>query len=37
MNGEGVEANDKGELPLHGYTVAYWTTAIPGAPLRNGG
>ncbi|MCJ1311127.1 hypothetical protein MMC25_004797 [Agyrium rufum] len=37
MNDEDAVANEKGELPLHGKTVIYWTSAIPGAPLVNGG
>lgn len=37
MDGEDVEENEKGEVALHGHTVWYWTTAIPGAPLKNGG
>ncbi|MCJ1351558.1 MAG: hypothetical protein MMC33_001542 [Icmadophila ericetorum] len=37
MNGNDVEVNEKGELALHGHTIWVWTTAIPGAPLRNGG
>lgn len=37
MDGEDVEENEKGEVALHGHTVWYWTTAIPGVPLRNGG
>ena len=37
MDGDDVEENEKGEVALHGHTVWYWTTAIPGAPLKNGG
>ena len=37
MNGDDVEQNEKGEVALHGHTVWYWTTAVPGAPLKNGG
>ncbi|MCJ1288898.1 hypothetical protein MMC34_000429 [Xylographa carneopallida] len=36
-NGTDVESNGKGEVAMHGLTVFGWTTAIPGAPLRNGG
>lgn len=32
-----VETNEKGEIALHGRTTTYWTSAIPGAPLRQGG
>ena len=37
MAGDDVEKNEKGEIALHGRTVAHWTTAIPGAPLKSGG
>ena len=37
MAGDDAETNDKGEIALHGRTIAAWTTAIPGAPLRSGG
>ena len=37
LDSDDVQRNDKGEIALHGKTCAYWTTAIPGAPLRQGG
>lgn len=37
MNGPDVEMSEKGEVALHGQTVFNWTTAIPGAPLSEGG
>ena len=36
-NGTDVEINENGEVAVHGQTVFGWATAIPGAPLRNGG
>ncbi|KAI4273278.1 MAG: hypothetical protein LQ337_004748 [Flavoplaca oasis] len=32
-----VEANERGELPLHGHVVYTWTSAVPGAPIKEGG
>lgn len=32
-----TDKNEHGELPLHGRTYIAWTTAVPGAPLREGG
>ena len=29
--------NEHGEFPVHGRTYIAWTTAVPGAPLREGG
>lgn len=37
MEGDDAETNENGEVELHGNTFLAWTTAIPGAPLRNGG
>ncbi|KAK3167943.1 hypothetical protein OEA41_004389 [Lepraria neglecta] len=37
MAGAYVDKNERGELPLHGQTHFAWTTAIPGAPLKEGG
>ncbi|KAI4169130.1 MAG: hypothetical protein LQ343_005924 [Gyalolechia ehrenbergii] len=37
MNASSVEKNGNGDLPLHGRVFYAWTSAIPGAPLKNGG
>ncbi|KAL8874493.1 MAG: hypothetical protein Q9174_000186 [Haloplaca sp. 1 TL-2023] len=37
LNAPEAERNGAGELPLHGRVVYAWTTAVPGAPLKNGG
>ena len=37
LEGEDVEQNEQGEVALHGRTVWVWTTAVPGAPLKDGG
>jgi len=37
LEGDDVEQNKQGEVALHGKAVWAWTTAIPGAPLREGG
>lgn len=37
MSTSSVERNDDGCLPLHGRIVYAWTSAVPGAPLKNGG
>lgn len=37
LQGGDVKRNQQGKVALHGQTVWAWTTAIPGAPLRNGG
>ncbi|CAL8577070.1 hypothetical protein XPA_002919 [Xanthoria parietina] len=37
MSASSAEANEKGELPLHGHVVYTWTTAVPGAPIKEGG
>ncbi|CAO1596610.1 hypothetical protein XANCAGTX0491_000444 [Xanthoria calcicola] len=37
MSASSAEANEKGELPLHGHVVYTWTTAVPGAPVKEGG
>ncbi|KAL8997865.1 MAG: hypothetical protein Q9169_002947 [Polycauliona sp. 2 TL-2023] len=37
MSASDAEANDKGELPLHGHVVYAWTSAVPGAPIKEGG
>ena len=37
MDGDDVEENENGEVALHGHTVWYWTTAIPGTQLNNWG
>ena len=36
MDGDDVETNEKGEVAVQGQTLAYWTTAIPSAPLKSG-
>lgn len=36
MAGSDAEKNERGEIPLHGQTYLAWTTAIPGAPLKEG-
>jgi len=33
MEIDDIEMNEKGEVALHGQTVANWTTAIPSEPL----
>ena len=37
MEEEDVEVNEKGEVALHGSTVACWTSAIPGSSLTESG
>lgn len=37
MSGPEVEKNEKGEVALHGHTVFCWTSAVPGAPMKEGG
>lgn len=37
MSDPDVEKNEKGEVALHGRTVLYWTSSVPGAPLKEGG
>ncbi|KAL8943650.1 MAG: hypothetical protein Q9216_000938 [Gyalolechia sp. 2 TL-2023] len=37
MSASHVKRNGNGDLPLHGRVVYAWTSAIPGAPLKNGG
>ena len=37
LNAPDAEKNGAGELLLHGRGVYAWTTAVPGAPLKNGG
>lgn len=35
--GPDVETNENGDIAVHGQTFSAWTTAVPGAPLKNGG
>ena len=37
LEGPDVEKTEKGEVALHGHTVWAFSTAIPGAPLKEGG
>ncbi|KAI4155393.1 MAG: hypothetical protein LQ341_000185 [Variospora aurantia] len=37
MSAPDVEKNDAGELPLHGRVIYAWSSAVPGAPLKQGG
>jgi hypothetical protein len=37
MAGPDVETNENGEVAFHGRTYSAWTTAVDGAPLKNGG
>ena len=37
LSGADVETNGHGEVAIHGQTFAAWTTAIPEAPLKEGG
>lgn len=37
LAGSDVEKNEADEVALHGETVSAWTSAIPGAPLKNAG
>lgn len=37
LSGPDVEKRKDGKVALHGQTLAAWTTAIPGAPLKSGG
>ncbi|KAL9061702.1 MAG: hypothetical protein Q9206_000381 [Seirophora lacunosa] len=37
MSAPDVEKNDAGELPLHSRVVYVWSSAVPGAPLKQGG
>ncbi|KAL8971504.1 MAG: hypothetical protein Q9183_001030 [Haloplaca sp. 2 TL-2023] len=37
LNAPDAEKNGAGELLLHGRSVYAWTSAVPGAPLKNGG
>lgn len=37
LKGSDVERNEDGKVALHGHTIWAFTTAIPGAPLKEGG
>ena len=35
--GPDVERNEHGDIAVHGHMVSVWTSAVPGAPTKEGG